>query len=93
MVDVVFRFSIAFLLEFPADFFRQPIDVATANRDLPYDFEDLSSHLKRLRLSRRLDDLPQGRRSVAVPVQFQNGTLREKNPGDTPGNEPSVPRG
>src|SRR4029077_16820661 len=52
--------------------------------------EELGGYLMGLHLPRRLDNSVEGRCTVAVRAHFQDGTLREKNPGGPPGNGPWV---
>lgn len=92
MMHIVFRLPITLRRQFGADFLRQPIDVPAADRDLTDNAQNLRGDPVRLYLSRCLDDLVQHRRTVAVRPQFQQRTLREKNPGGKPGNGPSVRR-
>ena len=92
MMHVVFRLAITLRRQFRADLFRQPIHVPAADRDLADDAQHLGGDGVRLHLPRRLHDLVQRRRRVAVRPQFQERTLREKNPGGRPGNEPSALR-
>ncbi len=48
MMNVVFGFSIPFLLQFCADLLSQSVDVSTADRDLTDDAENLGGQLMRL---------------------------------------------
>ena len=82
-MQVVVRGLVALGRHLRADLLRQTIDVPAADRHFRRHLQNLRGHGMRFDLPRHVHDLVQDRRAVAVPINLQQRTLREKKPDDT----------
>ena len=90
MMHEILHRPVALYRHLQTDFFRQPIHMPAADRHVVQHVEHLGCFVMRLHFGRRVQNLVQDRRTVAMLIQLQHGTLREKNPDDTSGSNTSV---
>jgi hypothetical protein len=90
MMHIIFGLAIAPSRQFQTDFLRQAIDVPAGNSDLSHHLEHLRRQLMRFHLRCRRHNLAQDGCAIAVRVQLQMRTLREKKTGGKPDSSPSV---
>ena len=90
VMHVVLRVPVTVRLHLRADLFGQAVDLPAADGDVAHQLHDLGGHLMRFHVPGRADDLVQQRRAIAVGVELQQQTLREKNPDGRSGSSTPV---
>ena len=90
LVYILLCFRITIRGQLLTDLAGQIVDLPRGNRNLSHHVQRGLCHFKGTRDAGNVQDAMKDRGIVPVTVKFQHRTLREKNPGDTPGNGPPV---
>ena len=90
MMHEIFHVAVTPRRHLQTDFFRQPIHMPAADRQVVQHIQQLGRFVMRFYFGRRVQDVIHRRRTVAMLVQLQHRTLREKNPDDKSGSNTSA---